>query len=115
MSKRDSNWNVSLDMLVLLGPFLVLPCVAILASLPLAIIAQLKTGDLFALYRLGLGTGALSVILLFIARLPLYRKRRFWAVGPGNLDPKHRRIYWLAYILLAATVMVLGAIRLRAA
>jgi hypothetical protein len=56
-----------------------------------------------------LGTG-----LLFAARLPLYKQGRFWTIGPKQLDRKHRRIYRLAHIFVAASLVLLGAVWLKA-
>jgi hypothetical protein len=114
MSKRNSDWYVPPDWLALFALCFVLPCTALLASMLLPIVAQLKTADLRALYGFGLGTGETSTVLLFIAQLPLYKQRRFWTIGPTNLDRRHRRIYWLAYIFLAASLLLLGIVWLRA-
>jgi hypothetical protein len=114
MSKRNSDWFIPPDWLGGLGPLVVIACVSILASMLLPILGQLKSGDLRELYGLGLGAGVLGAILLFVARLPLYKQRRFWTFGPKQLDQTHRRIYWLAYALVAASLLVLGVVYLRA-
>jgi hypothetical protein len=114
MTKRNSNWYVPPDLLGLLGLWVVMPCVAVLAGLLLPAVARLKTADVRVLYGFGLGAGAIGAVLLFMARLPLYRQRRFLTVGPGQLDRKHRRIYWLAYIMLAASLLLFGVLWLRA-
>jgi hypothetical protein len=56
-----------------------------------------------------------GVVLLFLARLPLYRQRRFFAFGPKLLDESHRRLYRWAYgficlggLLLLLTLLALG-------
>ncbi len=59
------------------------------------------------MYGLGVGAGILGVLLLLLARLPLYRERRFWTVGPRELDRKHRRFYWLAYACVASSLVLL--------
>jgi hypothetical protein len=51
--------------------------------------------------------------LLFIARLPLYRQRRFWTFGPRQLDRKHRRFYWLANTAVVVSVLLLLLVLLR--
>jgi hypothetical protein len=50
---------------------------------------------------------------LFLARLPLYRARRFWTVGPRQLDRKHRRYYWLAYVAVTVSLLLLWIVWLR--
>lgn len=113
MSKRNSDWYIPPDLLWSLGPFIVVVCVSILASMLLPILGKLKSGDMRALYGFGLGTGVLGAILLFVARLPLYKQRRFWTFGPMQLDRNHRRLYWLAYVLVAASLLLLGVVWLR--
>ena len=110
MSKRNSDWYIPPDW----GMFIVIPCVAVLASILLPVVAQLKTADIRVLYGLGLGAGVISAVLLFVARLPLYEQRRFWTIGPMPLDRKHRRIYWLAYVFVVTGLLLLGVVLLRA-
>jgi len=111
MSKRNSDWYIPPDWLLMLG---VIPCISVLAGLLLPLVARLKTAELRTLYGFGLGAGVMGAVLLFIARLPLYRQRRFWTVGSEQLDRKHRRIYWLAYVFVAASLLLLGLVWLRA-
>jgi hypothetical protein len=109
MNKRNSDWYIPPDLIL----FLTLPCIGIMASVLLPLLAHLQTADVRALYGYGLGAGSLGTILLFAARLPLYKQRRFWTIGPMQLDRKHRRIYWLAYIFVAAGLLLLGVVWLR--
>ena len=114
MSKRNSDWYIPRDLLALLGMFFVIPCIAVLAGILLPLVARLQTTNVRALYGFGLGAGVIGVFLLFVARLPLYKQRRFWVIGPMELDRKHRRIYWLAYALVVASLLLLGVVWLRA-
>jgi hypothetical protein len=109
MSKRNSDWCIPPEWIWAL----MFPCIALMASVFIPLLAVLKTGDMRALYRFGLGAGLLGILLLFAARLPLYQERRFWTLGPKLLDRKHRRIYWLAYIFVAASLLLLGIVWLR--
>jgi hypothetical protein len=113
MSKRDSNWYIPSDWLWHLGMFLMIPCIAILAGVLLPVVARLKTADVGVLYGVGLAAGIVGVLLLFIARLPLYRERRFWTLGPRQLDEKHRRFYWMAYIAVAVSLLLFWIVWLR--
>jgi hypothetical protein len=106
MSKRDSNWYIPADWLM----FLTIPCLAVLASMLLPAVARLKATDIGTLYGVGVGAGVVGIILLFIARLPLYRQRRFWTVGPRQLDGKHRRFYQLAYASVAVSLLLLWVV-----
>lgn len=107
MSKRDSQWYVPADWLFHFGMLVIIPCIALLASLLLPVIAHLKTADVATLYAFGVGAGILGVLFLFIARQPLYRARRFWTIGPRHLDRKHRRYYWLAYVAVTVSLLLL--------
>jgi hypothetical protein len=114
MNKRDSDWYIPPDWLCLLGMSIVPLVIGLLASMLLPLVVRLKTGDLRALYGVGLGAGVISAVMLFVARLPLYKQRQFWTIGPMQLDRKHRRIYWLAYVFVAASLLLLGIVWLRA-
>lgn len=114
MSKRESDWYVPADWLWHFGSLVIIPCVALLASMLLPVVARLKTADVARLYACGVGAGALGVLLLFIALLPLYRVRRFWTLGPRQLDRRHRRYYWQGYIAVTVSLLLLWMVRLRA-
>ena len=112
MSKRNSDWYLPPDWRLLLGWHFVLIFVGLLASIFFPLLANLKTADVRALYAYGLGAGFIGIALLFAARLPLYKERRFWTIGPRQLDRKHRRIYWLAYLFIAASLLLLCTVLL---
>ncbi|MEN6336561.1 MAG: hypothetical protein ABFE01_20085, partial [Phycisphaerales bacterium] len=51
----------------------------------------------------------IGVILLFFARLPLYRQGRFFTFGSKALPAAHRKVYRIAYGLIGLGVaMMLG-------
>jgi len=52
---------------------------------------------------------AAGALLLAVARWPLYRERRFLAVGNSHLHGWYRRVYYIAHILLWAGI-ILGLI-----
>jgi hypothetical protein len=110
MNKRDPDWCYVPPGAL---PFLVIPCIAVLAGMLFPIVARLKTAEVGTLYGIGVAAGVAGALLLLLARLPLYRERRFWAVGPRQLDQKHRRLYWLAYALVTVSVLLLLVVWLR--
>ena len=63
-----------------------------------------------AVFWSGFGLGCLGTVILAVARFPLYRERKFFAIGPKQLPPFHRKLYWLAYIVLAAAMIALGSL-----
>jgi hypothetical protein len=110
MNKRDPDWCYVPPAAL---PLLVIPCIAVLAGMLLPIAARLKTVEVTTLYGLGVGSGVLGALFLLFARLPLYRERRFKTAGPRHLDQKHRRLYWLACVFIAVSLLLLLVVWLR--
>ena len=97
MEKKSSNWHFPADLGCMLFSWLWFGAIAIVSGGILPLIIRLRSGDVLQIFYVALGLAALGTVLLFSARLPLYRQRRFWVVGPRELDRFHRRLYWLAY------------------
>jgi hypothetical protein len=98
------------EVLGLLSSIFFLPLVAtiaILTSTLLPSITTLQRVDITRLFAIGLAAGVVGIIVLFFARLPLYRQRRFLTFGPRELDRFHRRLYWLAYLFVLASIGLL--------
>jgi hypothetical protein len=108
-----SDWYVPPDWAFQLGLLIIIPTNVILAGTLLPVLSRLKTADVFDLFWIGLGLGLLGTVLLFFARLPLYRQRRFWTLGPGALPRFHRKLYWLAYTAVFIAVLLLSVVWLR--
>ena len=51
--------------------------------------------------------GGIGVVLLFFARLPLYRQRRFFAFGARELSGFHKRLYYAAYLFIVPCILLL--------
>lgn len=101
--KRD--WHVPSDWKFIgLTQFLV-PTMMVLAAILLPVLSNLKTADFVPLYWSGFYVAGLGVLLLFFARLPLYRQRKFFTFGPKALPVFHRKLYWVAYSLVALAVL----------
>ena len=100
-------------MLFHLGMLVIVPSVALLAGVLLPAFAGLKMGEVSVSYALGVGAGLLGVLLLFIARLPLYRARRSWTIDPRQLDRKHRLYYWVASVTVTISLLLLCMVWLR--
>jgi hypothetical protein len=54
-----------------------------------------------------IGLMIVSVASLFYARFPFYKERRFFKIGPGGLDRKHRKWYFFSYICLTIAIFIL--------
>jgi heme O synthase-like polyprenyltransferase len=48
----------------------------------------------------------ISVVCLFYARLPLYKKKKFLTIGPKDLDQNYRKLYYFSYSCLAIAVVL---------
>lgn len=113
MSKKRPRSGLPEEVLGLLGTVFWMPAIAVLAASILPPITNLQRVEVSALFWAGISTGASGVVALFVARLPLYRERRFFAFGPRALDSFHRRLYWLACLLVVAGIACLGMVWLR--
>ena len=94
--------------------FLIIPSIAILSSILLPAMAYIRRAEVLDLFYTALGLGCLGCGLLFFARLPLYRQHRFWTFGPRELPNFHRKLYWLAYSFVVASVLLLATVWLKA-
>jgi hypothetical protein len=113
MNGKKSDWYVPPDWACLFGLWFVLPAEVILTSCLLPALRQLKGADAVDVFYGGLALGCFGIVLLFLARLPLYRQRRFWTFGPSALPKLHRKLYWLACLLVGASVLLLGVVWLK--
>jgi hypothetical protein len=113
MSKKRLEWHLPEEVVGFLSTIFFVPAIAVIAALLLPVISSLHSADVAKLFFSGLGAGACGIILLFLARLPLYRQRRFWAFGPRELDRFHRRLHWLAYFFLIASILFLVTVWFR--
>jgi hypothetical protein len=109
MSKKSSDWYVPPEFSLLLC----IATIVVLSAILLPIVGRFKSGDLVGIFYLALVLGGVGSVLLFFARLPLYRKRQFFTFGPGQLSGIHRRLYWLAYPFLLVSIGLLFLIWLR--
>jgi hypothetical protein len=110
-TEKRSDWRVPADMLALFGMFVVLPIGGLLGSFLLPPLTGASRGDPTLLY-VALVLTCIGIVLLFIARLPLYRQHRFFTFGPGGLDQKHRRVYEWAYVFIICSAALLVMLHL---
>jgi hypothetical protein len=65
-----------------------------------------KRGDT-TLFNLAVFLGAIGAVLLLIARIPLYRQRRFFTLGPRALTGIYRKLYFAAYVFIVPSIVLL--------
>lgn len=112
MSNRCSERRLPEEVLGFLSTLGLVPIISVpFASLLLS--DTLYNTDLTKLFIAGLGAGFSGIVLLFFARLPLYRQRRFLMYGPRSLDKFHRRLYWLAYLTVLASIGLMAVVWFR--
>jgi hypothetical protein len=114
MPEKDSDWHIPPEAAAVWTVAFLPLIIAASTCLLLPIVVRLKTASIVTLFCTALGSGIVGIVSLLIARLPLYRQRRFWTFGPGALDQRHRRFYWLGYALFVVSVLLFGIVWLRA-
>src|SRR5688572_15029417 len=101
-NEQRSAARFPLDLATLLGPFFILlPSLLLSGALTTALYHTPRGDD--TLLWIAAVLGFIGVVLLFFARLPLYRQRRFFTFGPRALDSRHRRLYAWAYFFVGAS------------
>ena len=114
MSKKRSDRHLPEEVLGFLSTIFFLPAVAVIGILGtmlfLPSITTLQPVDTTKMFLIGLAAGVVGSVLLFFARLPLYRQRRFFTFGPRELDRLHCFLYWLAYLFVVASVVFFGVV-----
>jgi hypothetical protein len=88
--------------------FLLLAIVAILASQVLEFFTRLSGTPWIWCYGIGLAVAAVGVSLIFYAKLPLYRQRRFLTFGSRALPETSRSFYRWGYrcVLFAVALLL---------
>jgi hypothetical protein len=75
-------------------------------------VAFLPWRALAVAFLIAIGLGIIGIVLLFLARLPLYRQKRFFVFGPKHLDAAHRKLYQAAYAFVWISVFLLLLLKL---
>jgi hypothetical protein len=101
--KRSDDWFFPPDMAAVLAPMLVTLAILYVTS---AISWAKAIGD-SSLFHLALWLGVIGSVVLLVARLPLYRRGRFFTLGPGALSGWYRSLYYVAYALIVPSVLLL--------
>jgi hypothetical protein len=106
MRSNKSEWYLGRHWLWLFG-LQILPIVAmIIAANVLGALARAKRGDPFLIY-LALGLAVAGLLLLFLAKLPLYRQGKFFTLGSKALPENSRSLYRIAYAPIGLSVVIL--------
>jgi hypothetical protein len=60
-----------------------------------------------SLFDFAVFLGSIGVVLLLLAKIPLYGERRFFTVGPGAMKGRHQKLYFAAYAFIVPAVVLL--------
>jgi hypothetical protein len=114
MTLKKSEWYFPRDWLWLLGFQVIIPVIGIIAACFLPSVSQVRRGDP-TLFWIAVVFAFAGVLILFLAKLPLYRQGKFCTFGSRALPARHRRMYFMAYILIGLSfvmmLLLLAAIR----
>ena len=104
-NQRQSNgWQTFLEH----WGFALTGVLGLIASQIFTFFMRLRGAPWIWCYALGLFVAALGIALLFYAKLPLYRERRFFTFGSRALLKSSRSFYHCGYRCMAfATVLLL--------
>ncbi len=85
---------------------------SILATWVLNFFTRLTGVPWICCYFVGIGIGATGASLIFYAKLPLYRQRRFFTFGPRALPEQRRTFYRWGYICALLGVLLFACLLL---
>jgi hypothetical protein len=60
------------------------------------------------LYYLSLSLALSGILLLLIARIPLYRQKKFFVIGPKGLPSLNKLCYWISYCFIVPAVVLMA-------
>ena len=102
--KKTDNWFFPPDLGAVISPILLI-IVVLYVSCGLS---WAKTFGDTSLFHFAMFLGGVGASLLLVARIPLYRQRRFFTLGPKSLTGFHRKLYYTAYGLIVPSVLLLA-------
>jgi hypothetical protein len=91
---------------------LIIAAVSILTGWGLNFFTRLTGMPWICCYLIGIGVAALGVSLIFYAKLPLYRQRRFFTLGPRALPEQRRPFYRWGYCCAFFGILLLACLLL---
>jgi hypothetical protein len=107
MEKKSSNWHFPADLGCFFFFWVWIAFLTFVSGGILPLVSMLRYGNALGIFYTAMTIAGVGTCLLFLARLPLYRQRRFWTVGPRELDRRHRQLYWLAHLFILASIGLL--------
>ena len=111
---KTSDWYIPKDWAFLLGWHLMAFVFLFLPILVNVIINKLFSGLTETqngnpdLYYVSLSLSLSGILLLLIARIPLYRQKRFFAIGPKGLPALSKLCYWISYCFIVPAIVLMA-------
>ncbi len=112
MERNRSSGYVPKDWQFILGLQLAPVAFLMVGSSLLPVLAGARQGDL-TLFWIALASALVGIVLLFVAKWPLYRQRKYFTFGSKGLREPRRKAYWTAYACIGVsllTTLVLWAV-----
>ncbi|NLZ06542.1 MAG: hypothetical protein GXY19_15365 [Phycisphaerae bacterium] len=104
MERDRSSGYVPKDWQFILGIQLAPVAFLMVGSSLLPVLAGARQGDL-TLFWIALASALVGIVLLFIAKWPLYRQGTYLTFGPKALPEPRRKIYRVAYALIGVSLL----------
>jgi hypothetical protein len=79
---------------------------AVLAALLLPALSAARHGDPSLLHA-SMVFAIIGIVLLFFARIPLYKQHKYFTFGSKALPPLHRKLYRVAYVFICIAVVLM--------
>lgn len=57
------------------------------------------------LFWIALASTLVGIVLLFVAKWPLYRRGTYFTFGPKALPEPRRKVYWAAYVFIGVSLL----------
>jgi len=106
MRYGKSDGPIPKDWQFILGLQFAFPIAALAMGLFFPIAVRAREGDP-TLFWVALATAIVGIVLLFAAKLPLYRQGRYFTFGPRVLPEGRRRVYRIAYVFIGASLFLI--------
>lgn len=114
MERNRSGGFLSKDWEFFIALELAIPAALVISGGLIPILAGARQGDL-TLFWIALASALVGIVLLFVAKWPLYRQGTYLTFGPKALPEPRRKAYWTAYafigVSLLTTLLLWAAVR----
>lgn len=106
MRRRRSYGFVSKDWKFFIGLQLAILAMLVVSGVLLPVLAGARQGGLMGLW-IALAAALAGVVLLFVAKWPLYCQGRYFTFGSKALVQERRWLYRLAYVFVIGGVLLM--------